>query len=1158
MRAKLINKLTSVAPILGLTVLLLTGCGQNQPAVKNPIFEVVDKASTGLDFSNTLHPTGEFNVLNYMYFYNGGGVGAGDFNNDGRIDLFFTANQEQNKLYLNTGGLHFSDVTAQAGIPLDSTWSTGVSVVDINNDGLLDIYVCHVGLLDGLPRSHNQLLICQGIDSKGIPHYTDKAKEYGLDFSGLSTQAVFFDYDGDGDLDMYLLNHSIHQNGTFGPRQPKLATTSPISGDRLYRNDGNGHFTDVTKEAGINSSVIGYGLGVIASDIDFDGKPDLYVGNDFHENDYLYINQGNGTFKDEMSSEMMHTSQYTMGIDIADANNDGYPEIVSMDMLSEDPYILRRSEGEDDWDIYDLKIKYGYSHQYTRNNLQFNRRNGHFSEIGLYSGIAATDWSWSPLWIDYDNDGVKDLFISNGIPRRLNDIDYINFVSNQEMQQKMRNSDVSGIDRSIIDKYPQIRLPSKFYHNDGQLQFSDQGPRIAGAKKLYSNGALYADLDGDGDLDIVVNNIDDPCTVYRNTSNDKHDQAWLDISLQGPPINRNALGAKLILFANGGLRTYEKYPVRGFLSSSEIPLHIGLERTHIDSMFLVWPDNTCQRLSPHPDSTRITVKYQKGLPAFDYTLITGRWKNPSRPAKDITTQTGILYKHKENDFPEFAREPLLPHMLSTEGPALAVGDLDGDGLPDIFLGAAKREKNAVFLQQPSGRFTRARQPALENDSTYEDVDACITDVNKDGYPDLVVASGGNEFYGNDTMLSPRVYLNNGKGQLKKEAQAFHDLYVNASCILPVDLNGDGAPDLFVGGRDVPREYGAIPNSYLLLNDGHGHFSDVTSRFAPALSKIGLVTSAIWTDIDLDGHPDLIVTLEWGGIIAFLHHGDQYLPQVLTTKKGWWNFILPVDLDHDGKIDLIAGNLGRNSRLRASATEPVRLYYSDFDGNGTKEQILTYYLHGHELPFANKEELEHQLPDLRKRFPLAEDFAKAGLEDILPKDILQKADTLTADYFDNAVLINRGHGNFSTVSLPWEAQLTPYRDAAIVDANGDSLPDILLVGNYYDNNIQMGRYDADYGTLLINHGRDSFSVCSLNGLAIPGQSRHIRPIGIGGLPAFVIARNNDSARVIRFEPPTSNKQPPAGNKQPRKSSRLKRTDNRSGSPTSKYPAPPAGR
>jgi len=1077
----------------------------------------MDQSRTGLDFVNALHPTRAFNVFDYMYYFNGGGVGAGDFNNDGRIDLFFAANQGKNKLYLNTGDLHFKDVTAEAQIPEDGAWSTGVSVIDINNDGLLDIYICRVGRLDGLPQGHNQLLICQGIDSNGVPHYVDKAHEYGLDFSGFSTQAVFFDCDGDGDLDMYLLNHSIHQNGTFGPRQQKLSTYNPLSGDHLFRNDGNGHFTDITKDAGINSSVIGYGLGVVASDINLDGYPDLYVGNDFHENDYLYINQHNGTFKDELNDQIMHTSQFTMGVDVADANNDGYPEIISMDMLPYDPYILKRSEGEDTWDIFNLKIGYGYNHQYTRNNLQFNRRNGQFSEIGLYSGVAASDWSWSPLWMDFDNDGLKDLFISNGIPRRLNDIDYINFISNSELQQKMRDSSLDFKDLAAVDKFPQIKLPSKFFRNEGQMTFSDQGDRIEGAKQLYSNGAVYADLDNDGDLDVVVNNIDDPALIYRNTANDKKDQAFLDVALKGPLLNRNALGAKLFLFTGSEIRTYEKYPVRGFLSSMEIPLHIGLQNTRVDSMVLVWPDNTFQRVDWTKDSSHMTLVYKEGLPRFDYSVITGHWKNPTIPMKDITAETNILYKHEENDFHEFDRDPLIPHMLSTEGPALAVADINRDGLEDVFIGSSKWKKSAVFVQQRSGRFVRMSQPDLDNDSTYEDVDACWTDVDGDGHPDLVVASGGNEYFGKDTILTPRVYLNDGKGHLTKSRRAFHDLFVNASCVVPCDFNGDGYTDLFIGGRSVPREYGKVPQSYLLLNDGKGRFTDVTDQYAPGLSDIGFVTNAIWADLDKDGKKDLVLSLEWGGIIAFMHNGHTFTKKVLTDKKGWWNFLLPVDLDHDGNIDLIAGNLGLNSRLRASADKPVRLYYSDFDGNGTKEQVLTYYIHDRQLPFANKEELERQMPGLKKKYLYAEDFAKAALEDLFPADQLKKADTLTADYFSNAILINHGNLNFSVRPMPWQAQLSPYRDAMIVDANGDSLPDILLVGNYYENNIQMGRYDADYGTLLLNEGRDSFSVVPLNGIAVKGQTRHIRGIGVAGKQAYILARNDDSVKVIRFAP-----------------------------------------
>jgi hypothetical protein len=1115
---------------IGLAILsFLEGCHSNGiQHVEHPAFNVLGHSATGLDFSNTLHPSQTFNVFDYMYFYNGGGVGAGDFNNDGKIDLFFAASQGDNKLYLNTGNLHFKDVTKDAAIPQDGGWSTGVSVVDINNDGLLDIYICKVGHLQGLPDSHNQLLICQGIDKDGIPHYRDEAKQYGLDFSGFSTQAAFFDYDGDGDLDMYLLNHTLRQNGTYGPRKEKLATYNPLSGDRLFRNEGNGKYTDVTKESGIHSSVIGYGLGLAISDIDLDGYPDIYVGNDFHENDYLYINQHNGSFRDELTDRLMHTSQFTMGVDVADASNDGYPEIVTMDMLPYDPYILKRSEGEDTWDIFNLKIGYGYNYQYTRNNLQLNRRNGQFSEIGLYSGIAATDWSWSPLWVDFDNDGLKDLFISNGIPKRLNDIDYINFVSNEELQQKMQNKSLSDQDMSLINRFPEIKLPSKFFHNKGQMAFDDMGDQIEGARSTYSNGAVCADLDNDGDLDLVVNNIDEPVLVYQNRQNDSDNRPFVDIILKGPEKNINALGSKLILFANGGIRTYEKYPVHGFMSSSETPIHVGLYDTRVDSAFLVWPDNTFQRVTlPDPPAQpnqrspvpgrQLTFHYQKGLRLFDYSLITGHWKNPTRPIRDITQSTGLLYRHEENDFHEFDREPLVPHMLSTEGPAVAVGDINHDGLEDVFIGSSKWKKPVVFLQDRTGRFSRLPQPDLDKDSTYEDVDACWADVNNDGNVDLVVASGGNEYYGYEPWRQPRVYLNDGKGLLKHYDGAFDSLYLNASCVTPCDFNNDGNIDLFIGGRSMPFDYGTIPRSYLLQNDGKGHFKDVTSEWSKELAQVGFVTSAQWFDLDKDGQKDLLLTLEWGGIIAFLNHQGHLTKKVLTDKKGWWNFLVPVDLNNDGNIDFIAGNLGWNSRLHASEKEPVRLYYYDFDDNGKKEQILTYYLNGRELPFANKHELEKQMPVIKKKYLYAEDFAKASLTDLFSLEKLQKADTLVANYFSNAVLINQGNGQFRVQAMPWEAQLSSYRDAMVVNANNDGLPDILLMGNYYDNNIQMGRYDADFGTILLNKGHDSLEVTSLNGLAIKGQVRHIRKLQVGGKDSYLLVRNSDSARVIRFAP-----------------------------------------
>lgn len=1095
-------------------IIYLTGCissTKKEPA----IFELLETSKTGITFTNKLTPTQQFNVFKYMYYYNGGGVGAGDFNNDGKIDLFFAANQGDNKLFLNNGSLQFKDVTAEAKIPEDGGWSTGVSVVDINNDGLLDIYICRVGNFETL-QSHNQLLICKGIDKNGVPFYKDEAKEYGLDFSGFSTQAVFFDYDMDGDLDMYLLNHSTHQNRNYGPRKDKLQVFNPLTGDRLYRNDGGKKFTDVTKQSGINSSIIGYGLGIAASDINLDGYPDLYIGNDFHENDYMYINQHNGTFKDELTDRVMHTSQFSMGVDVADATNDGFPEIMTMDMLPSDPYILKRSEGDDELDIFNLKISYGYNYQYTRNNLQFNRRNGMFSEVGLYAGVAATDWSWSPLWFDFDNDGLKDLFISNGIPKRLNDIDYINFVENAEIQDKMRSESLGQHDLDLIDKFPQIKLPSKFFKNNGNLQFTDLQNQIGNAKHTYSNGAVYADFDNDGDLDVLVNNIDDPAMLYENKSNDKKDKAFVEIKLKGSPQNINALGAKIILYANGGIRTYEKYPVRGFLSSAEIPIHIGLDKTKIDSAFLIWPDNSFQTIKLDPKNPWMTISYQKNLPAFNYKNITEHWKNPTKPMQNITAETNLMHKHEENDFHEFDREPLIPHMLSTEGPALVVADFNKDGLDDVFIGSSKWKKSVVFLQDKSGKFIKTNQPDIENDSTKEDVDACVADVNHDGNPDLIIASAGNEFFGSDENLTPRVYLNDGNGNFKKREHAFDSLFINASCVVSYDFNNDGYPDLFIGGRSVPFNYGQIPKSYLLQNDGTGHFTDVTEKYNKELSNIGFVTKALWFDLNRDGKKDLIISLEWGGIIAFINNNGSFTKKILTDKKGWWNFILPVDLNNDGNIDLIAGNLGLNSRLKASEKEPVKLYYYDFDGNGTKEQVLTYFLNGRELPFANKDELEKQMPAMKKKFLYAQDFAKATLEDLFSASKLERADVLTANYFSNAVLMNDGNLNFTVKALPWEAQLSPYKDAVLVNANDDSLPDILLVGNYYENNIQMGRYDADFGTILVNHGHGNFTAESINGLQIKGQVRHISKINIAKKEAFILVRNNDSTMIIQFK------------------------------------------
>ncbi len=1074
---------------------------------KEFLFDVLTHKQTGLDFANHLKASPSFNMFHYMYFYNGAGIGAGDFNNDGLIDLFFAANQVGNRLYLNKGDMQFRDVTDSSRIPKNSSWSTGVSIVDINNDGLLDIYVCKVGQYEAL-KGKNELLICTGISAGGIPQYVDRAAEYGLDFSGFSTQSAFFDYDLDGDLDMFLLNHSVHHNGTFGPRNQFLGTYHTLSGDRMFRNDG-ARFTEVTRETGINSSAIGYGLGIAISDINLDGYPDIFIGNDFHENDYLYINQGNGTFSEEMTQRTMHTSQFSMGVDVADVNNDGQPELISMDMLPYDPYILKRSLGEDRYETFYMKVGYGYHHQYARNNLQLNLGNGTFSEIGMFAGVHATDWSWAPLWMDFDNDGLKDLFVSNGIPKRMNDMDYINFVSDEAIQSKIRNNTIRETEMALVDKFPEIKLPNKFYRNNGAMAFEDLKDQIGNDQETFSNGAIYADLDNDGDLDVVVNNIDAEALIYQNnTSTTSKD--FIKVDLKGPGKNLRGIGTKLLIFEKNGLRTYEKFPVRGFESSMEIPLHAGIKNLSYDSILLVWPDNTYQRLEITPGQSP-RVEYKAGLPSFDYSFMQKRRTNEVK-LEDVSVEAGLTYKHIENNFVEFNREPLIPHMISTEGPALAVADINGDGLDDFYIGSSKFEKAAVFIQESNNKFRKTIQPAIDADSTYEEVDAKWIDVNGDKYVDLVVANGGNEYYGRDKYMEPRLYLNDGKGNLSLSANAFRNIYMNAGCIAPVDINKDGHMDIFIGGRTVPWEYGLKPQSYMLMNDGSGQFRESTQTNGE-LKFAGMVTSASWVDIDNDSDQDLLLSLEWGTICVFINDAGQLKRRDLTTRKGWWNFVTAIDTDNDGDLDLVAGNVGRNSRLKPTEDEPVTLYYNDFDDNGKNEQVVTYFLNGKEIPFPNKMEMEKQLPALKKKFLYAEDFAEATLKEIISGGKLSGSSTWSVDYFENAILINNGNLQFELKALPWQTQLTSYRCGLPMDANGDKLPDIFLGGNFYDNNIDMGRYDSDYGTVLVNLGNNNFTPYNTS-VTIKGQVRKIENIGIGGEKMFLLARNNDSLMILR--------------------------------------------
>ena len=1106
--------------ILFITALLFLLPACKQAPQTPPIFKTLRKNTTGLDFENTLRQSSEFNVFNYMYFFNGGGVAAGDFNHDGLVDLYFIANMGPNKLFLNKGNLKFEDVTEASGTAGASGWSTGVSVIDINNDGMLDLYVGQLGEYQSI-QGRNQLFICKSIEN-GIPVYADEAIYYGLDLTGFSTQAVFFDYDLDGDLDMFQMNYSLHQNGTFGKRSLFDEKPHPLAGDKLFRNDspggagGQAVFTDVSRQAGIISTVIGYGLGISTSDVNNDGYPDIYIGNDFHENDYLYINQQDGTFKELSGEQMRHTSQFSMGVDIADVNNDGWTDVFSLDMLPEDPMMLKSSLGEDSYDIFAYKISLGYSYQYARNNLQLNNGNGTFSEIGLFAGIAASDWSWSPLFIDFDHDGYKDLFVSNGIPRRMNDIDYVKFQENRELKLKGNSINVEEGEFSIVEKMPRVKLPNKFYRNTGKLQFDDLTGLVDGGPPSFSNGAIAADLDNDGDLDVVVNNLEDEPFIYQNLlqENTGGTNKFLSLQLEGTPANRQAIGAKVLIYKkNGACQVAENYPVRGFLSSALVPVHIGLgDAGTIDSVLLIWPDRSYQRLSDLKFNTTQIIRWKTGLPLFNFNRLQKK-AAPPFAFYDITAATGLSFQHVENPFIEFNRERLIPHMVSREGPALAVGDVNGDGLEDVFFGSSKRERAALYLQGRAGTFALKTPAVILEDSLYEEVDAVFADIENDGDLDLVIAEGGNEYRGKEAPMQQRAYLNDGKGNFSR-ADLFPGLFMTASCVLPADFNGDGLVDFFFGARAIPWNYGLTPPSALLLNKGNGNFEDVTDRMGGGLREAGLVKNGAWADMDADGDLDLLLAIEWEPPTIYLNDHGVFQRQTLNNMKGWWNFMLPFDFDGDGDLDILAGNLGENSRFHPTLEHPLRLYVADFDDNKQLEQILTYYLQDREIPFANYDELTKQIPTLKKKYLFAKDFGKADLADLFGASKLAGAVQLEANTLQSMYFENTGQDlKFTPHALPDVLQFSTLNCAAVQDLDGDGKPEVILGGNFFDSNVEMGRYDASYGHVLRIGKGGKMAVSPLGNLRMTGQVRRIRVLNVAGQTVFVFARNNDGVVVL---------------------------------------------
>jgi len=1075
---------------------------------QRPLFEQLDASRTGISFVNRLPDDTAFNILNYLYYYNGGGVAVGDINNDGLPDLYFTSNRGSNRLYLNKGDYRFEDITERAGVADSVGWKSGVTMADVNGDGYVDIFVSGVSYLGMHGRN---VLYINNHDGT----FTDKTKEYGLDFEGYSTQALFFDYDGDGDLDMYLLNHSVHSehgSGTAASRTER----NPRAGDRLYRNDG-GHFVDVSAAAGIYGGAFGYGLGVVASDFDGDGCIDLYVANDFQEDDFLYHNNCNGTFTEIGAAAMPHTSRSSMCVGAADFNNDGRPDLFSADMLPEREDVLKTSATIESYALYNLKLQAGYHPQFAHNALQLNRGGGHFSDIGFLAGVAATDWSWSPLFADLDNDGRKDLFITSGIYRRPNDLDYLTFVGQPAVQASLQKG-IARENLTLIQRMPHVAVPNHVFRNNADLTFTDVTDAWGLSQPGFSNGAAYADLNNSGALDLIVNKIDEPAAIYRNRAREAGGAHYLRVQLRGAGGNTEGIGAKVFVTVGATTQLVEQMPTRGFQSSVDPRLHFGLgAATRADSVRVVWPDRRVQVLTSVAADQTLTLSRSDAIQRSAPPL-----SSPARAIfADVTTQIGITFRHRENESLDFNRQPLLPHVLSAEGPALAVGDVNGDGLDDVYVGGAKWQPGELFLQQRDGTFRKSEQPAFGADSLFEDVDAVFFDANGDGKLDLYVVSGGNEFSGSDDALQDRLYLNDGHGNFRRDVSALPRLADNGSCVVVGDFNGDGRPDLFVGRRAVTGAYGISPRSYLLQNDGNGHFRDVTSDLAPPLARAGMVTSAAWTDYDRDGRLDLIVAGEWMPVRAFHQEGGRFVERTKEAgfdgTNGWWNTVTVADLNGDGRPDLVLGNLGLNSYLAASRQRPARLYVGDFAHDHVVQQILTAYTGSESYPVAGRDELVRAIPGLRDKFPSYAAFGGRRIEDILPAADRSRATILEAYNFATSIALNTG-GGYTLQTLPPEAQLSSVRAALADDFDGDGHVDLLLAGNDFGVPPVFGRNDASYGVFLRGVGDGRFTPVDLpeSGLVLAGQARHIRVVRqANGGRLIVVARNDDTLQVFRL-------------------------------------------